>query len=274
MPAWLAQSEPYVRLGVFGALFATFALWEVLAPRRAPALPRRRRWSTNLGLFAVDVLVLRLLFPLAGVGIALLVEARGYGVLNALGWPAWVEVVLAFLALDLLIYFQHRLFHAVPVLWRLHKVHHADLGFDLTTGVRFHPVEIVLSMLIKFAAIAALGAPVLAVLAFEIALTGTALFNHANIRLAAGVDRRLRWLVVTPDMHRVHHSTYVAETNSNYGFNIPWWDRLFGTYRPQPKDGHTDMRIGLSSIREHTGLGGLLVLPLQPRGQQVATRHD
>ena len=199
---------------------------------------------------AVDTLLVRILFPTTAVGLALLAEARGFGLFNVVALPAWVAVVASVVILDLAIYLQHVLFHAVPALWRLHRMHHADLEFDVTTGLRFHPIEILLSMLIKFAVVAALGAPALAVLIFEVLLNATSMFNHGNVRIPAGLDRVLRWLVVTPDMHRVHHSILSRETNSNFGFNLPWWDRLFGTYRAQPAAGHEAMTIGIEQFRD------------------------
>ena len=199
---------------------------------------------------AIDTLLVRLVFPLTAVGLALLAEARGFGLLIALSTPYWLAVPIGVVALDLAIYLQHVLFHAVPALWRLHRMHHADLEFDVTTGARFHPVEILLSMAIKLGVIAALGPPAVAVLIFEVLLNATALFNHANVRLPLALDRVLRWVVVTPDMHRVHHSVVVRETNSNFGFNLPWWDRLFGTYRDQPAAGHAGMTIGIEQFRD------------------------
>ena len=182
--------------------------------------------------------------------LALVAEARGFGLLNVIRLPDWLALLVSVLVLDLAIYLQHVLFHAVPALWRLHRMHHADLEFDVTTGLRFHPIEIALSMLIKFAVVAAIGAPALSVLVFEVLLNATSMFNHANMRIPTWIDRVLRWLVVTPDMHRVHHSIVARETNSNFGFNLPWWDRLFGTYRDQPAAGHRDMTIGIEQFRE------------------------
>jgi sterol desaturase/sphingolipid hydroxylase (fatty acid hydroxylase superfamily) len=202
----------------------------------------------------IDTLAVRVLFPTAAVGVALAGEARGWGLLNTTALPAWLEVAAAVVVLDLAIYFQHVLFHAVPLLWRLHRMHHADLEFDVTTGLRFHPVEVVLSMVIKVGVVAALGAPAVAVLVFEVLLNATSMFNHGNIRLPADVERVLRWLVVTPDMHRVHHSIDMRETNSNFGFNLPWWDRLFGTYRPEPAAGHEGMTLGVKEFRDPAGL--------------------
>jgi sterol desaturase/sphingolipid hydroxylase (fatty acid hydroxylase superfamily) len=242
--------EPAIRIAVFAGVLALMALWELRAPRRPLAVGRARRWPGNLGVVAVDTLVLRLLLPGAAVGVAAAGEARGWGVLPALGLSGWPAGVIAFAALDLAVYLQHVLFHSLPVLWRLHRMHHADLDFDVTTGGRFHPVEILLSMGWKLAIVAALGAPAVAVLTFEVLLNATSMFNHGNVRLPERLDRRLRWLVVTPDMHRVHHSAVPAETNSNFGFNLPWWDRLLGTYRAQPAAGHDRMRIGLEAFRD------------------------
>jgi sterol desaturase/sphingolipid hydroxylase (fatty acid hydroxylase superfamily) len=250
MREFVLGNEPVVRLSIFASVFAIMALWEVLAPRRRQEIGRTTRWPSNLGVVIIDTLLVRILFPTSAVGLALLAETKGFGLFNA--WPAagWISIIASVVVLDLAIYLQHVLFHAVPALWRLHRMHHADLEFDLTTGARFHPIEIVLSMLIKFSVIGALGAPAVAVLIFEVLLNGTAMFNHSNIRLLTHMDRVLRWLIVTPDMHRVHHSVVVRETNSNFGFNLPWWDRLFGTYRDQPAAGHEAMTIGIEQIRD------------------------
>jgi sterol desaturase/sphingolipid hydroxylase (fatty acid hydroxylase superfamily) len=250
MSEYLLSNEPIVRLSIFAAVFALMALWEVLAPRREQAIGRATRWPSNLGVVVLDTVLVRILFPTTAVGLALLAEAKGFGLFNV--WPvaSWIAIVVSVVILDLVIYLQHVLFHAVPALWRLHRMHHADLEFDLTTGARFHPIEILLSMLIKLTVIGALGAPAVAVLIFEVLLNATAMFNHSNVRLPAPVDRVLRLFVVTPDMHRVHHSVIVRETNSNFGFNLPWWDRLFGTYRAQPEAGHQGMSIGVDEIRD------------------------
>ena len=276
MQDWLAAHEPEVRLGVFLSILAAMAVWEVAAPRRRPSLGRRGRWTANLALAAIDAAVLRVAFPILAVGVAEAAEARGWGLLNVRDVPAWISVPVAALALDCLIYGQHVLFHAAPPLWRLHMTHHSDLGFDATTGLRFHPVEIAVSMGVKMAAVAALGAPPEAVVLFEILLNGTSLFNHGNVRLPGGVDRALRLFVVTPDMHRVHHSVDRAEANSNFGFNFPWWDRLFGTYRAQPAAGHAGMAIGLEQFRDPSRLGvfRLLLMPFVDRagGYPIARR--
>ena len=242
--------EAGVRLLAFTGVLALLVAWELFAPRRPRTLGRPARWPGNLGVVAIDTALVRLLLPVSAVGLALVCEARGWGLLQVAGLPAWVTIILAFLALDLAIYLQHALFHAVPALWRLHRMHHADQDIDVTTGVRFHPVEILLSMGIKFAVIAALGAPAVAVLIFEVLLNATSMFNHSNVAMPTWLDRALRWIVVTPDMHRVHHSVVVRETDSNFGFNLPWWDRLFGTYRDQPEAGHADMTIGISQFRQ------------------------
>ena len=258
--------EPTIRLGFFLGVFALVASWELAAPRRALILSRSLRWTSNLGLVLLNTVLLRLLFPMAAVGVAAFAAARGWGLLNHFQVPFALALPMAVIALDLVIWLQHVMVHAVPALWRLHRVHHADLDYDLTTGARFHPLEIVLSMLIKFATIAVLGPPVLAVVIFEVLLNATAMFNHGNIRLPAPLDRVLRWFVVTPDMHRVHHSVEDDETNSNFGFNLPWWDRLFGTYRAQPRAGHEAMRIGIhghTDAREVARLPGMLLLPFQ-----------
>jgi sterol desaturase/sphingolipid hydroxylase (fatty acid hydroxylase superfamily) len=247
---FLLAHEPVIRLSAFAAIFAAMALWELLAPRRLQTIGRSRRWPSNLGIVALNTLLVRLVFPTAAVGMALLAEARGWGLLHALQIPAWLGVLAAVMCLDLVIYLQHVLFHAVPALWRLHRMHHADLEFDVTTGARFHPLEILLSMVIKLGLVAALGAPAAAVLIFEVLLNATSMFNHGNVRLAPTLDRLLRLIVVTPDMHRVHHSIAPRETNSNFGFNLPWWDRLLGTYRAEPALGHEGMTIGIEQFRE------------------------
>jgi sterol desaturase/sphingolipid hydroxylase (fatty acid hydroxylase superfamily) len=265
--------EPYIRLAFFLGLFAVFALWETAAPRRQRSLGRRQRWPSNLAIVALNTALVRLAFPVTAVGFALVCEQRGWGLLNWLDLPHWLAVALAVVLLDLAIYVQHVLFHAVPVLWRLHRMHHADLDIDVTTGARFHTVEIAASMAIKLATIAALGPPAMGVLVFEILLNATSMFNHANIRLPQTVDRLLRWFVVTPDMHRVHHSILRHETDSNFGFNMPWWDRLFGTYRAQPEAGHDGMTIGISKFRDprEEWLDRMLTQPFRDDAEHNAT---
>jgi sterol desaturase/sphingolipid hydroxylase (fatty acid hydroxylase superfamily) len=266
LEAFILAYEPAIRLASFMAIFAVVGFWEFVAPRRALTVSKTLRWSANLGLVALNTVLLRLMFPLAAVGMAAFATANGWGLLNHFQVPFWLAVPVAVIAMDFVIWLQHVMVHAVPMLWRLHQVHHADLDYDLTTGARFHPIEIGLSMLIKFATITVLGPPVLAVVIFEALLNATAMFNHGNIRLPAALDRVLRGLVVTPDMHRVHHSMEDDETNSNFGFNLPWWDRLFGTYRAQPRAGHEQMIIGIHGHRdprEVAQLPGLLMLPFR-----------
>lgn len=249
MTTLLAADEAVIRLAAFAGMLAAMALWEAMAPKR-PALARRRRWPGNLGIAVLSTLAVRVIFPLAAVDAALLAEARGFGLWRLLELPEWLALAASIVALDLVIYFQHRLFHAVPLFWRLHRLHHADLEFDVTTGVRFHPLEILLSMAIKIGVVSALGAPAAAVLVFELLLNATAMFNHGNVRLPPRLDAALRTLIVTPDMHRIHHSIVRRETDSNFGFNLPWWDRLFGTYIAQPAAGQDGMTIGLGQFRD------------------------
>ncbi|MGY6661581.1 MAG: sterol desaturase family protein [Glycocaulis sp.] len=246
----ILAAEPLLRLAAFAGVLAVMMVWELAAPRRRREIPRLVRWSNNLAVVVLDTAILRFAFPLLAVAFALWAEGAGWGLFNVLGAPLWLALPLSVLLLDLVIYGQHVMLHKVPVLWRFHRMHHADLEFDVTTGLRFHPGEIVLSMIIKLAVVGLLGAPALAVLVFEVLLNATSMFNHSNIRLPFGLDRVLRLFVVTPDMHRVHHSVLRHETDSNYGFNLPWWDRLFGTYRAQPEAGHDAMTIGIGQFRE------------------------
>lgn len=257
------DNEIAIRVGFFLGIFAFVAVWETVAPRRALTTSKAVRWASNLGITLLNPLVLRVLFPILAVGMALKARESGWGLLNNYDVPYWLAMVVGVVALDLVIYFQHVMFHAVPLLWRLHMVHHADLDFDVTTGARFHPIEILLSMGIKLATVIVLGPPAMAVMIFEVLLNGTAMFNHSNMFLPLGIDRVLRLFVVTPDMHRVHHSVFPNETNTNFGFNLPWWDRLFGTYRSQPTKGHEAMTIGLNQFRDarKLTLPWLLVLP-------------
>jgi sterol desaturase/sphingolipid hydroxylase (fatty acid hydroxylase superfamily) len=266
MQDWIVTHEPWLRLAAFGAVLLALLAAEELWPRRAPPARRAPRWFVNLALVAIDTGFVRLIalaVPLAAVAAALWAAREGVGLFTQVQWPLLLEATLSFLALDALIYGQHRLFHRVPLFWRLHRMHHSDLEFDTTTGVRFHPVEIAVSMLIKVAAVVALGAPAIAVIAFEVALNATSLFNHSNLRLPPWLDRALRRVVVTPDMHRVHHSVHRREHDSNFGFNLSWWDHLFRSYTDQPADGHTTMRIGLTVFRE-TDDQRLLALLRQP----------
>jgi sterol desaturase/sphingolipid hydroxylase (fatty acid hydroxylase superfamily) len=243
------STEIAVRFASFAAIFAAMAVWELLLPCRALLVGRKPRWPGNLGILAVDALAVRLVIPAAAVGVAIMAAEKGWGLFNLTTIPGWLAAIGGFLILDLAIYAQHYAFHHVPWLWRLHRMHHADLDIDLTTGVRFHPIEILISMAIKIAIVLLFGIPAIAVLIFEIVLNATSVFNHANVAMPKGVDRLLRLVVVTPDMHRVHHSIIRAETDSNFGFNLPWWDWLFGTYRAQPAAGHQRMTIGLPIFR-------------------------
>ncbi|MBU2884791.1 sterol desaturase family protein [Gilvimarinus agarilyticus] len=242
--------EALIRGTVFLAVLMVMALWETFAGFRPQSVGRWQRWPHNLMVVVVGTLLLRLVFPLAAVGAAYLAADRGWGIFNSIAIPRWLAGLVCFVVLDAVIYFQHRAFHKVPWLWRLHRMHHTDLEFDVTTGLRFHPFEIMLSMLLKVAVVILLGAPAVAVLVFEVVLSATAMFNHSNVSLPGRLDRYLRWLVVTPDMHRVHHSVVRAETDSNFGFNLPWWDRLFATYRRQPAAGQRGMIIGINAFRE------------------------
>jgi sterol desaturase/sphingolipid hydroxylase (fatty acid hydroxylase superfamily) len=242
--------EMPVRLGAFAAVFAILVLLERLAPRRAATSDRKRRWAGNLGLLAIDTAAVRIIAPGAAIAVAFAAQASGWGLVNTLPLPGWIAFALSVALLDLAIYLQHVMFHAVPTLWRLHRVHHSDVDFDLTTGVRFHPIEIAVSVAIKSAAVAAIGASPAAVISFEILLNAASLFNHANLRMPHRLDALLRWLVVTPDMHRVHHSVRYNESSSNFGFCLPWWDRLCGTYRAQADQPHETMTIGVDAFRE------------------------
>jgi len=268
---WFLVNESAIRLSCFVGTLTIMTVLERLAPRRSPTssnfFPQRIRWINNVAMMVIYTVLVRLIIPVATIDVATSVGEHGWGVLNVLNVPFVLSVAIALLALDFIIWLQHVVFHAVPVLWRLHRVHHADLHYDVTTGIRFHPIEILLSISIKLGAIALLGAPVLAVVIFEVLLNVTSLFNHSNINLPRWGDRLLRWVVVTPDMHRVHHSIDFHESNRNFGFNLPWWDRLFGTYQDQPKLGHHGMTIGIVEYRrprDVVSLMGLLRLPCQP----------
>lgn len=263
---WISQHEIAIRLSFFFGIFAVMAVWEIVAPRRALTVSKSIRWINNIGLVFINSILLRLLFPAAAVGVAAFAAESNWGLLHVFELPLALSIVVSIIIMDLVIYLQHVMVHAVPALWRLHRVHHADVDYDVTTGARFHPIEIVLSMLIKFATIVILGPPVVAVVIFEVLLNAMAMFNHANIRLPLGLDQFLRWLFVTPDMHRVHHSVEEDETNSNFGFNLSVWDRIFGTYRSQPRFGHEGMTIGIHGFRDLSQvawLPGLLRLPFK-----------
>jgi sterol desaturase/sphingolipid hydroxylase (fatty acid hydroxylase superfamily) len=261
---WLVTHEAGIRVGLFFGLLALLLLLELAWPRRASPRLRRLRWPPNFAIIVIDALVLRLLLPAGAVGTALLAARAGFGLFNQVAAPPGVAFGATLVALDLVIYWQHRVFHLVPFFWRFHRMHHSDVEFDATTALRFHPVEIVVSMFIKMVAVVLLGAPAAAVIVFEVVLNGTAMFNHSNLALPAPLDRVLRWVLVTPDMHRVHHSIHRREHDTNFGFNVPWWDRLFGTYTGQPEGGHAGMTIGLTRFRAAADqhLGPLL---LQPR---------
>ena len=255
--------ETLVRLGFFAAIFFVMALSEKIAPRRMLLKSKTKRWISNLGMQIIDVVVLRLIFPVFPVGVAVICAQRGWGLLNYYQITPLPALIIGVLALDFVIYLQHRMFHFVPVFWRVHMVHHTDQDIDVTTAVRFHPLEIILSLLIKFTAVAAIGAPPLSVLIFEIMLNGASMFNHGNVGIPLSFDRIIRMVLVTPDMHRVHHSVIVRETNSNYGFSFPWWDRLLGTYKAQPQEGHDKMKIGLNGYHDDRSLklSSMLTMP-------------
>ncbi len=262
--SFIADNEPAIRLSAFVGLFVLFALTEWLRPRRPLTVSKGNRWFTNLAIVVLDSIVVRLIFPAAAVGVALWAGANGYGLFNALPPPAWLAGLISILVLDFAVWLSHLLSHKVPVLWRVHRMHHSDRDFDVTTAIRFHPIEIVLSMFYKVAWVVALGAPAWSVILFEIILNGCAIFNHSNTRLPLSLDRIVRLFLVTPDMHRVHHSVIRGETDSNYGFNFPFWDRLFGTYIDQPKLGHDEMTIGIAEWQDEkpTQLGWTLVVPM------------
>jgi len=255
--------EQIIRLTFFFGILAIVAVWEVIAPRRLLTDNKGRRWFTNLSLVVIDTIVVRFFLPVLPVGMAIMAQERGWGILNLIILPTWIKIILAVVALDFIIYLQHLIFHFLPILWRLHRMHHTDLDIDVTTGNRFHPIEIIISIGIKMAAVALIGPPTMAVVVFEVVLNATSQFNHGNIKLPVALDNWLRLIVVTPDMHRVHHSIIPRETNSNFGFSLPWWDRLCGTYRPQPEEGHTAMSIGLKEFRNpaNLNLGHLLIQP-------------
>lgn len=262
----ITEHEASLRLAVFLTIFALMAVWEIIAPRRQLTQSKPVRWMNNIGIMMLNSILVRLLFPAAAVGMAVYVEHRQWGLFYWLDWPAAVEIPVSLLLLDLAIYGQHVMLHYVPLFWKFHRMHHADLDLDVTSGARFHPVEILFSMVLKFFFIVLLGAPVLAVFLFETILNATSMFNHSNVNIPVNLDRLLRLAVVTPDMHRVHHSALKHETNSNFGFNFPWWDHVFRTYRKVPEHGHLGMTIGLDNIRDMKAcswLPGMLKIPFQ-----------
>lgn len=246
----LLNNEPMIRLGFFFGIFISVALLEVLSPRRKLTMSKLTRWLNNLGIVLLNTIILRFLFPAAAVGMAILGHERGWGLLNNVDLPFEIKIIFSIVFLDFAIYMQHVLFHAAPTLWRLHRMHHIDLDYDVTTGARFHPIEIILSMLIKFMVVVSIGASPVAVLIFEVLLNATAMFNHGNIYIYESFDKFLRLFIVTPDFHRVHHSVIDNEANSNFGFSLPWWDYMFGTYQAQPSKGHEGMEIGISQFRD------------------------
>ncbi|MCW8916532.1 MAG: sterol desaturase family protein [Magnetovibrio sp.] len=273
----LLANEPVIRLSAFIGIFAIMALAELLQPRRQLTVSKGLRWFSNLGIVALNTAIARVIFPMAPVAFAFLCAENGWGVLNLVEWNGWLKLALAVIALDFFIWLQHVMVHAIPMLWRLHRMHHADLDYDVTTGARFHPIEILLSFAIKFAVIALLGASPVAVLIFEVILNAMAMFNHANVRLPLGLDAVLRMLLVTPDMHRVHHSSIPQECNSNFGFNLSIWDRLFGTYTAQPSLGHENMQIGLDMFRKDKDerLDQMLIQPFRDAtGEYAINRRD
>lgn len=263
-------SEPVLRLAAFASVFVVMAALELWSPKRVLTAAKGRRWLTNLSIVGIGSAVVRLMalsaVPIVAVAAAILAGERGIGLFNWLGLPAWIEILISIVVLDFALWLQHLMSHKMPALWRLHRMHHADVDIDVTTAIRFHPVEIALSMLWKVLWVLALGAPPVAVVLFEVLLNGCAMFNHANVALPAWLDRVLRTVVVTPDMHRVHHSVIGREHNSNYGFNLSIWDRWLGTYTDQPRDGHQGMTIGLAPYQSEapTRLGWSLALPLAP----------
>ena len=251
-------------LGFFFGILILMAIWEIIAPRRKLTVSKGKRWLGNLFMVVINTLIIRIVFPTAAFGVALFAQKQGWGLFNFIEINYWLLIILSVVWLDLIIYLQHIMFHAAPHLWLVHRMHHLDLDFDVTTGIRFHPIEILISLLIKFAAIITIGVPPVAVVIFQILLNGTSMFNHGNVRIPIWLDSIIRMLIVTPDMHRVHHSSIARETNSNFGFNFSFWDRLFGTYKAQPEAGHEKMTIGLNTFRDARhciSLWGLITTP-------------
>jgi len=261
------DNEVFIRLGLFFAVFVFMAVWEFMKPRRKLTSPKSIRWLNNMAITFLNSAIVRWIFPISAVGIAILSSKHGWGVFNYVEMSPLLAGIIVIVLLDLTIYAQHRLFHKFPLFWRLHRMHHTDLDIDVTTGARFHPVEIILSMGIKAGMVIIIGASAWSVLTFEVLLNSTSMFNHSNILMNKRIDRIIRMCIVTPDMHRVHHSVITRETDSNFGFNLPWWDRLFGTYRDQPASGHEGMTIGLANYRERKWLSlpWMLTVPLSGR---------
>jgi len=272
----LIENETIIRLFCFLSIFVLMALWEVNAPRRPLSTSKSKRWFCNIGIVVINTLLLRGIFSVAAVGVAILAQEKQWGFINHWHWPLWLAWPFALITLDFIIYLQHVIFHAVPVLWRLHMVHHADLDLDVTSGSRFHPIEIILSMGIKLVSVVLIGAPPEAVVIFEILLNVMAMFNHSNVHIPKRLDTLLRYFMVTPDMHLIHHSVLPEETNRNFGFNLPWWDRLMGTYRPEPKEGYLGLTIGLDQFRDPKclTLPKILLLPFTGRTGGYAFTQD
>ncbi len=264
MQAISSHTETTLRLGFFFGVLIFFALWEFIAPRRKLSVSKSKRWISNLSMVFINSILIRILFPTAAVGVALYTQQHHVGLFNIIHLSHWTTIIASVIILDLVIYLQHVMLHAIPTLWRIHRVHHVDLDIDITTGIRFHPIEIILSLFIKFCAIILIGAPAVSVIIFQILLNITSMFNHSNIYIPYIIDKIIRCITVTPDMHRVHHSDIPHETNCNFGFNLSIWDRIFGTYKAQPQLGHTQMHIGIKTIREERycmNLWGMLKLP-------------
>jgi sterol desaturase/sphingolipid hydroxylase (fatty acid hydroxylase superfamily) len=259
---YIADNEPTIRLSFFVGTLIAVGLWETLAPKRKPSVSKIWRWTNNFAVTFFNTFLLRLAFPILAVGTAAFAAEKGWGILNMIELPLILSITIAVIAQDFVIYWQHVVFHRVPILWRLHKMHHADVDYDVSTGARFHPIEIVLSMLLKLGVVVILGPPVVSVIIFEILLSSVAMFNHANAGLPKGIDRFLRLLVVTPDMHRVHHSIIRREHNHNFGFNLPWWDYMFRTYTAQPIEGHDNMTIGLTEYQKNRKQNAFWMLAL------------
>ncbi len=275
MLANIESNEILFRLFSFISLFLLFAFAEWKKPKRQQKIPKIKRWINNLGIMILNSLLLRALFPFASAGFAFWCASEKMGLFHQLSLPSWLEIILSIIALDGIIWLQHLLFHKVPILGRFHAVHHTDLELDITSGTRFHPVEMLISMMIKFASIALLGAPVIAVILFEVILNGMALFNHSNFALPLFIDKPLRRFFVTPDMHRIHHSVSIEEQNSNFGFNLSVWDRVFNTYKEAPEKGHESMILGVHSIRDEKDviwISGLLKRPFKKRSKVKSAR--
>lgn len=259
--------EAVIRLGIFSGVFIIMALWEVVSPRRKLSESKGRRWLINLGLTFINFLFARVTVGALAFSVAVFARQNGWGLFNYFEVPAWMAIVVSFVVLDFSIYLQHVIVHAVPLFWRLHRLHHTDLNIDVTTGLRFHPLEILLSLLYKAAVIIVIGAPLWTVVAFEVILNAASQFNHGNVNIPKNIDRWLRTMIVTPDMHRIHHSTVVDKTNSNFGFSVSWWDRLCGTYKKEPAQSQLTMDIGLKEFRNQKELGLLSLIALPFRGK-------